>query len=49
MMPAENKENNVDLAERVKNGSESAGLKLNIKKNREMKTGDRVKITVNGE
>ena len=39
----------VELAERVENVSESAGFKLNIKKNTEMSTGEHVKITVNGE
>ena len=38
-MPTENKENKVELAERVENGRESAGFKLNVKKNSEMSTG----------
>ena len=38
-MPAENNENKVELAERVENGSECAGFKLNIKKNREISIG----------
>jgi uncharacterized ferredoxin-like protein len=33
-IPAENKENKVELAERVENVSESAGFNLNLKKNR---------------
>jgi hypothetical protein len=41
-MPAENKENKVELAERFENGSESVGFKLNIKKNAEMSTGEQV-------
>jgi hypothetical protein len=32
------RKNTVELAEGVENGSESAGFKLNIKKNREMST-----------
>jgi hypothetical protein len=48
-MPTENKENKVELAERVENGRESAGFKLNVKKNSEMSTGgEQVKISVKG-